>query len=303
MRPPGRFRARCSADRATRSLTRPPRSCGYPGGRSSRPRSGVTRDPWKRPQTPEAGPIRPERGRRRAPPRRCRTAHRARSAPDGCCSSRRSARRASAPSRSAASATSPAASSAASSTPPIVASARPRTTRLARPYCPARGRARRVVTGGEREAIAGPTEVRRRMCHRGRYRGRRLHRLDGPPPWGRANRRGSPMVRVLIVGLVWLACTAAISLVIGRAIRRADARGQQEADRRHPLSPEPAHQRTPLPATGDPDVAAQPHRARGDGARGEGDRPPQGGPGCALGRPPARARPPSSRRPRGGGTT
>lgn len=103
------------------------------------------------------------------------------------------------------------------------------------------------------------------------------------------------MVRALIVGLAWLACTAAISLVIGRAIRRADARHEEERGARRVRSAVPTARR---PDAGSDGAVARripdaPAPAQAPVVRGSG---PGSGDSCALARPRGHGLPPPSRR-------
>ncbi|MEU2348296.1 hypothetical protein [Modestobacter sp. NPDC049651] len=55
------------------------------------------------------------------------------------------------------------------------------------------------------------------------------------------------MLQALIVGLVWLTGTAAVSVVIGRALRRADARQERDArDQRQDRLPAPTGAARPV---------------------------------------------------------
>lgn len=95
------------------------------------------------------------------------------------------------------------------------------------------------------------------------------------------------MTRVLVIALAWLAFTAVIALVIGRAIRRADAKEERRATKPRRSVPEAAG--TVRPGTPPPRTSAEPG-------------PPEDVDGCALTRP--RVRPAESRRRsrRAGGT-
>jgi len=96
------------------------------------------------------------------------------------------------------------------------------------------------------------------------------------------------MVEALIVGLVWLTCTAAITLVIGRALRRADARQEQDARDAAPVRAPVVV--PPRPVERDPVVSPDPPPAdRGPGV------PP--GPSRSIPRPSGHGLPPASRRP------
>lgn len=111
------------------------------------------------------------------------------------------------------------------------------------------------------------------------------------------------MVRALIIGLIWLACTAAISLVIARAIRRADARDAQHArDQRRTRSAvaagrdaEPSSPALGAAAPGS-SAASSPHSPGLPGLDVETGR------GCALARPPGHGETSTSRRTRPRGT-
>lgn len=116
------------------------------------------------------------------------------------------------------------------------------------------------------------------------------------------------MGRALILGLVWLAATATISLVIGRAMRRADVRHAQnvrnERRSRFAVMAAPETGGRPVargaagfrsnttppsrpvrPLSTPPETAAAPPQPAARHAAGGHSR------GCALDRPPDRGRP------------
>lgn len=104
------------------------------------------------------------------------------------------------------------------------------------------------------------------------------------------------MARALIVGLTWLALTAAVSLVVGRVMLRADARqeraarAERRARARWVVGPASgADMATPLTqgTPGRPDEAVPRRDPRGS---------------CALARPSRHGHPPTPRRPRGRGS-
>lgn len=105
------------------------------------------------------------------------------------------------------------------------------------------------------------------------------------------------MDRALIVGLAWLTLTAAISLVVGRAMLHADARQDRAArERQRARAASPVRWVAgPASAAGAGSTVAQDQTGRPVPAGP--DRDPR--PNCTITRPPRHGHPPAPRRPRG----
>lgn len=111
------------------------------------------------------------------------------------------------------------------------------------------------------------------------------------------------MIRALIVGLGWLTLTAAISLVLGRVLMRADARREQEVTG-HPrarAAPSAHWAAGAYPITGCGGPVAPPGLISPRGPSGEGTPGKEQGLNCTLARPPRHGHPLRPRPPRGRG--